>query len=220
MLVLLLGLGVWQVERLGWKLGILAQIDRAEAAPAISLPPADTAPEPFLKLRVQGRLDGAHSALFAAQVRDTPTGPQMGGQLIQPLLRDGAPPLLIDRGWVPASDTAIIAAPIDQPSGTVTIEGFVRVAEAPGWLSPKDDPGQRRFYALDPAAIGAALGLSQVAPFTLVAMGQPPAPRYPVPATALPRPPNNHLSYALTWFGLAAVLLAIFVLWSRKVLRP
>jgi surfeit locus 1 family protein len=30
---------------------------------------------------------------------------------------------------------------------------------------------------------------------------------------------NDHLGYALTWFGLAAVLAVIFVLWAWKELR-
>jgi surfeit locus 1 family protein len=49
-------------------------------------------------------------------------------------------------------------------------------------------------------------------------MGQPPPKGYPDPAQHLPRPPNNHLSYAITWYGLAAGLLLVFGLWTREVL--
>ena len=62
------------------------------------------------------------------------------------------------------------------------------------------------------------LGFGSVAPFILVAMGPAPPERYPDPARHLPRPPNNHLSYAITWYGLAIALVVIFVLWARKVL--
>ncbi len=218
MLVLLIGLGVWQVQRLAWKEGLLAQIDRAEASPAVPL--GEAPPGQFAKVRVTGRLDATRSVLYGAEVRSTEAGPQMGGQLLQPLDRPGQLPVLVDRGWVPSTQAALIAAPIDQPAGEVTIDGYARQPETPGWLSARDDAATDRFYTLNPAAIGSAMGLREVAPFVLVALGTPPPQGLPEPATALPRPPNNHLSYAVTWFGLAAILLAIFLIWSRKVLRP
>ena len=61
-------------------------------------------------------------------------------------------------------------------------------------------------------------GLHHVASFILVAMGPSPQERYPDPAHHLPRPLNNHLSYAITWYGLAVALVVIFVLWARKAL--
>ena len=76
-----------------------------------------------------------------------------------------------------------------------------------------------RFYALDPAAIGRTLGETDLAPFVLVAMGPPPTGGFPDPARAMPRPVNNHLTYALTWYGLAGVLVVIFGLYLRKAAR-
>jgi surfeit locus 1 family protein len=76
----------------------------------------------------------------------------------------------------------------------------------------------RRFFTLDPVAIGAAVGQPTVRPFVLVALATGPAiaGHWPEPAQHLPRPPNNHLSYAITWYGLAVALLAIFIVWARK----
>lgn len=210
MLVVLIGLGNWQVRRLAWKTGLLAEIDRAEALPAIPLPPD---PSPFAKVAVSGTLRGDLSVLYASEVHDTPTGPVMGAQLVTPLERPGADPILVDRGWIPGDS----AASVPTPSGPVTVTGFVHPAEQAGMLSAKDDVAGRHFYTLDPPVIGAALGLKQVAPFTLVVMGPPGG--VPEPAQHLPRPPNNHLSYAITWYGLAVTLLVIFSLYARKALR-
>jgi surfeit locus 1 family protein len=209
MLAVLIGLGNWQIRRLAWKEALLAEIDHAEASPALPLPPG--LPDQFMKIRVAGTWQPGF-ALYGADVRDTPTGPQMGGQLLQVLRRPDGPPVLIDRGWVPEDAAASWTA-----AGPAGIDGFVRQSERPGWLSATDDSGRRRFYTLDPAAIGAALGVERISPFTVVALG--PAGALPAPAQALPRPPNDHLSYALTWYGLALVLLAVFFVWSRKVLR-
>jgi surfeit locus 1 family protein len=210
MLVILLGLGTWQVRRLAWKEGILAQIAAAEAAPAVPLP---VHPSPFAKVAVTGHLDASRRALFGAEVRPTPQGLRMGSYLIEPLLRPGEPAVLVDLGWVP-TDPALPDLPA--PAGDVTVDGFVRAAETPGLFSAADNVPARHFYTLDPAAMGAALGLKDVAPFTLIALGAPPAGGYPVPATHLPRPPNNHLQYAITWYALAGVLVVVFLFWLRE----
>jgi len=98
MFLVLLALGTWQMHRLAWKEGILAQIAAGESAAAIPLPEA---PGPFVKVRVTGRFRPDLSALFGAEVRDFPSGPVMGAQLVAPLERDNGPPVLVDRGWVP-----------------------------------------------------------------------------------------------------------------------
>jgi surfeit locus 1 family protein len=211
MLAVLLGLGTWQVERLHWKQGLLAQIAHAEAAPAVPLP-AD--PDPFTKVRVTGRLRDDLSASYGAEVRDTPTGTQLGTHLIVPLERTDENAILVDRGWVPDRRPR----PLAQASGDVTVEGYVRPSDTPGLFSAQDNPPARQFFTLNAQAIGAALGLQRVAPYFLIAMGPPPAERYPDPAQHLPRPLNNHLSYAITWYGLAIALVVIFILWARKVL--
>ena len=203
MLLVLLGLGTWQVRRLHWKEGILARIAAAETAPPVPLP---AAPEPFQKVRVTGQFLPGLMASYGVEVRDTPNGPLMGRHLIAPLAAEGRV-ILIDRGWAPEADHP---AP---PTVPVTVTGYVRPPERPRVLGVADNPGRREFFTLDPAAIAASLGLSNVAPFTLVALGPPAGP--PVPAQHLPRPPNNHLSYALTWYGLAIVLVIVFIGWAR-----
>ncbi len=211
MLTILLGLGTWQVYRLQWKTGVLAQIAAAERAPAVPLRPN---PAPYTKVSVTGRFRYDLAARFGAEVRDTKSGPTMGAYQIVPLERDGAPPILVDRGWVADG------AKTDDPAGVVTVTGYARPTDHPHWFSPVDDLADRRFYTLDTGAIGLALGLPEPEPFALVALGHESGSSYPVPAQSLPRPPNNHLSYAVTWYGLAVALVVIFTVWIRKPSRP
>jgi surfeit locus 1 family protein len=84
-------------------------------------------------------------------------------------------------------------------------------------FSAADDPAARRFYTFDPAAIGAALGLPGTEPFALVALG--PGGALPDPDRRMPRPANNHLGYAITWYGLAAALAGVFAVWARRRLK-
>ncbi len=210
MLAILLGLGTWQVYRLQWKTRVLAQIAAAEQAPAAPLGPN---PAPYTKVEVAGRFRYDLVARFGAEVRDTKAGPTMGTYQIVPLEREGAPPILVDRGWVPDG------AKPDDPSGIVRVTGYVHPTEHPHWFSPVDDLADRRFYTLDTGAIGLSLGLPEPAPFTLIALGPETLSSYPIPAQHLPRPPNNHLSYAITWYGLAVALVVIFTVWVRKPFR-
>lgn len=213
MLAALLALGTWQLQRRAWKLGVLAQIERGEAAPPVPLP-AD--PQPYTKVFVEGRLREDLTALYGVEVRPTPSGPTLGARLLTPLERPGADPVIVDRGWVPTDPPRPIPAGPDP----VRVEGYVRAPEKPLTFGAKDDPLARRFYALDPAAVGEALGLRRVAPFALVALGTAPPGTYPEPARGLPRPSNNHLMYAFTWFGIAGALVFVFALYCRKVFRP
>jgi len=204
-LAILISLGMWQLQRRAWKHRLLADIARAEQAPAV---PLAGIPPRFTKVVVRGVWRPA-VALYGVDVRQGADGSErMGAQRLQILARDGEAPLLVDEGWVPTEGA--MPAPA---TGTASVEGYVRAPDRVGLLSAEDDLAGRHFYTLDPSAISIALGAHDAAPFTLVAMGHA-APGGPVPAESLPRPPDNHLQYAFTWFGLAAALVGVFAAWA------
>ncbi len=215
-LALLLALGIWQLQRLAWKSALLADLAAAQAAPPV---PADR-PVAYAHITATGRFRHDLEALLGVEVR----GPVLGARLITPLERDGAPPLLVERGWVPADRAGVL-----RPEGSVTVTGYARPAERAVLFAARDSPAERRFYTFDPGAIGAALGLTP-APFglTVVApgparaeggLGSAPAPHrgaVPDPQRGFPAPRNPHLGYAITWLGLAAAWVVIFALWARR----
>ena len=116
--------------------------------------------------------------------------------------------MLVDLGWAAGAGAS---AASDRPG---VDPGYVREPSDPGWFTPADDPAARQFYALDPARIGTALGLPGSRPSPSWRLG--PAGRAADPAQHLPRPPNDHLQYALTWYGLAAILAFMFRCLCRK----
>jgi surfeit locus 1 family protein len=196
----LLGLGTWQVQRLRWKEGVLARIEASERGPVLELS-AD--PPLYQRVSVTGRFRFDQAVAYGIEGRDMPRGQALGHFQVVPLERAGAPAVLVNRGWVPEG-----AATVD-PAGEVSVTGFVRPATPAGWFSPADSVSERRFFTLDAGAMAGALGLGAVLPFSVTALGEATPGVYPAPAVSLPRPSNNHLSYAVTWYSLAVVLLVI-----------
>ncbi len=207
MLGVLLFLGTWQISRRAWKQEVLAAIAAAEQRPLVPLP---ATPPVLARVRAEGQF-APGIALYGAEVRSVAGVPTGGARLLGILLREGAPPVLVDRGWIPVPTPNIAAGP-------ATIDGYIRLPDQPGTFTPADDLPGRRFYTLAPATIGRALGFADLAPFVLVALGPPPAAGYPEPAASMPRPANNHLTYALTWYGLAGILVVIFAVYLRATL--
>jgi len=211
--LILLGLGTWQVYRLRWKEGILAEIAAAEHSPPV---PLTEQPPAFGKVSVTGRFRFDRTIRLGVEVRETPRGSVMGYHQLVPLERDGAPALLVDRGWVPDAT----AATVDDPEGPVTVTGFIHPSGKGSWFTPADDIAQRQVFALNPPVIAQEMGLGPVEPFSLTVLGPAKDGQFPQPATDFPRPPNNHLSYAITWYALAGVLVVIFVLRVRSKAAP
>ena len=123
--------------------------------------------------------------------------------------------ILVNRGFVPESRLGEIRP----ATGAATVTGFLRAAETRGSFTPDDLPANREFYTRDPAAIATSLGISAAAPFYLEAERQGDGLTPPAGVDAkelIARIPDNHLSYALTWFGLAATLIGVFAAFALQ----
>ena len=222
-------LGGWQLMRMDEKRAfidrLLVQAAGAPAAmPALatwrSLDPA------VLDLtRVQAR--GVFIATGFAGVRTTiasggPGTRQLSGfgrWIFQGFRLEDGGLILVNRGFVPESRFGQISP----ATGPATITGYLRAAEARGSFTPADLPAQREFYTRDPAAIAASLGVGPAAAFYLEAerIGDGLTPPAGVDATELiARIPDNHLPYALTWFGLALTLIGVFGAWAWQGRKP
>jgi surfeit locus 1 family protein len=210
----LLGLGTWQVQRLVWKTDLITHAEAGLAAPPVALPAAgsDLAALDFRHVTARGAY--LHDAAFAFGL--SASGGAPGGRLITPLRLDDGRVVLVDRGWLPEALLPPNVSEGLRPSGQVTIEGVARWRGGGlgrGWMVPADQPGRRRWFGWDIPAMERALGMPLL-PVVLVLessegpAGLPQAQRVAVDFR------NNHLGYALTWYGLAVALLVIFVLSS------
>lgn len=213
----LIGLGVWQLERLAWKDAIVARIEaRTRAAPQPLPPPAlwDTLkPDDYEYRRVtaKGRFDNKDEAYILRASGDGPVY-----HVLTPLALDGGGTVLVDRGSVPAERRDPATRRDGQPAGLVAVTGLMRPPEARNAFTPPDEPRRDRFYTRDPVAIASHFALADTAPFVIDADATPNPGGWPKGGDTIVDVPNNHFSYALTWFGLALGLFTVFVSYAWK----
>jgi surfeit locus 1 family protein len=222
---LLSGLGVWQLQRLAWKEAVLAQIStRRDAAPVPPPPQGEWArldPDQYDYRRVilRGTFDHAkESPLFRASATGA-AGDGPGYEILTPLrLADGGM-VIINRGFVPAELKEPAQRAAGQIAGQVTITGLMRRPETRNSFTPADEPDENLWFTRDPAALAAHWDLRDVAPFSIDADATPNPGGWPKGAATVMKIPNNHLSYALTWFALAGTLAAVTVVFVAKLER-
>jgi surfeit locus 1 family protein len=212
-LAVLLGLGTWQVERLQWKRVLIAERQAHLAAPPQTLPAASDAwaEWEFRPAVVEGVFRHDLEQLFGVAAIDG----RVGHHVVTPLVRPDGTAVLVDRGWVPADRAHPAARREGQGPGPGRISGIARYRgdDRPGWFTPDNQPDQRLWYWYDLAALEDALGL-ELLPLVIEADATPNPGGLPVGGQTRIELTDNHLQYAITWYGLAAGLLAIWIGWG------
>ncbi len=215
-------LGSWQVQRLGWKRDLIARVEqrlRAEPVPApgpAAWPTLERTADEYRRVLVRGRF--AHELETRVQA-STELG--TGYWVLTPLRSEEGFWLLVNRGFVPLDKRARDSRG-DEPQGLQEVPGLLRLTEPGGSLLQHNDPAAGRWYSRDVQAIATARGLGAaahpgpVAPYFIdaAAVAGAATEAWPRPGLTVVRFTNNHLSYAFTWFVLAAMVAgaAVYVL--------
>lgn len=131
--------------------------------------------------------------------------------------------ILVNRGFVSPERRNPATRQAGNPAGNVEVTGLLRMSEPDGFLR-RNDPAAGRWYSRDVAAIAAARGLTDVAPFFIDADAAPNAGGWPIGGLTVVAFRNEHLVYALTWFALALMAAATVVVvgrdeWRRRQTR-
>jgi surfeit locus 1 family protein len=223
-LAVLMGLGVWQLERLQWKEGLIAEIEaRSTGAPitlAEALAIARQGRDPnYYRVRVEGRFrHDKERYLFAQSLADgTP-----GWHVITPLETTGGDMVLVDRGFVPDVLKEASSRASSQVEGVVTVTGIVRSPEIQGSFVPDNEREANRWFWRDLGAMARSMfpeGTVEMAPFFLDAEKSDVPGGWPEGGQTRLELPNNHLQYAITWFLLALCLLVIYAVYVRGLYR-
>ena len=215
-LAVLLSLGTWQVERKAWKETLIATLTERLSAEPVELPPAfewsrltpENAEFRRVKLRADFRSDGALAFTSGSALRDDVKAPGYfvfaGGRL------PGGQHVVVNRGYV--KDRTYPAA-----AGPHEIVGALRWPEASSRFVADHDASTDVWYVRDHRLMARVRGWGDVAPFYVEQEAPVPPGGVPHPARLRVNLPNHHLQYALTWYGLALMLVVVFAAW---VLHP
>jgi surfeit locus 1 family protein len=212
-------LGTWQIYRLERKLDLISSINqRIHAAPS-PLPTTDKWPTidsraEYLRVTEKGHFLHQYEALVYAS---TILGP--GYWVLTPMRRADGFIVYINRGFVPLDRKNAATRATGQNADNVTVTGLLRINEPGGTLLRSNVPAEGRWYSRDVIAMAGKDGLSNVAPFFIDADAQPNPGGLPVGGLTEVHFPNNHLSYALTWYGMAALSLVGGYLLIRSEMR-
>ncbi|HWV97414.1 MAG TPA: SURF1 family cytochrome oxidase biogenesis protein [Xanthobacteraceae bacterium] len=219
---LLIGLGVWQLQRRVEKHALITMLDERLAAAPVPLPAMSAWPklspvrDEFRRVTLSASFEtrpDAHVFSSGSAVRSDITSP--GVWVFAPARVEGAGVVVINRGFVPEGQLARMSA---SPGGVVALTGYLRFPETPGLWTPQADVAKRLWFIRDPQAMAQALNWGEIAPFYIDLEA-------PVPTGGLPKPgpltvhlKDDHLQYAITWFGLAAAVAIAFLAWLRRAL--
>lgn len=213
--VLFTALGIWQVQRLAWKRGLIARVEARIHAPPVPAPARsqwagfDAHAAEYRRVQAHGLFLHDRETLVDAL---TELGP--GAWVLTPLrTADGV--VLVNRGFVPPERRDAGARAAGQVPGEVMVTGLLRRSEPDGRILRPNEPAADRWFSRDVAAIARVRGLEQVAPFFIDADAASSPPGGPVGGLTVVRFRNAHLTYALTWFALAALCVGGMVILLR-----
>lgn len=201
-----LSLGTWQVQRLYWKLDLISRVEARVGAPSEPAPTqsdwggVNREKDEYRRVTATGTFAHDKTALVQAV---TELG--AGFWVLTPLRRDDGSTVLINRGFVPADRRDVAARAEGEIAGTSTVTGLLRITEPGGAFLRSNDPARDRWFSRDVAAIAAAKGLHDVAPYFIDADATPNRGGLPIGGLTIVRFRNSHLVYALTWFALATM---------------
>jgi surfeit locus 1 family protein len=219
-------LGLWQVQRLAEKDALIAEVDRQLTQPPYEIPSVDQWPlidvetYAYHLLTLSGRYLNDKAVLVFTNVSPAKgrfNGP--GYWVMTPFEAITGGTIFVNRGFIPqpSADT-FLKAP--GPDGAQTVTGIALRAEAAGAFTPGPDTANRIEWVRDPVRLAAMAGISGpvFGLFVDAPAGEPGA--LPQGGETVIEFPNNHLGYALTWFGFALITPLLLGFWVFRQFRP
>ena len=202
---ILISLGVWQMQRLAWKEGVLAEIAARIADAPVALPATvDPVADRYMPVTATGRFTGEHADILVSRKQIG-----AGVRVVEVFETADGRRVLVDRGFLTDDDRAK-----PRESGSATVEGNLHWPEETDGFTPPPDPKTGLWFARDVAALSAALETEAT---FIVARRQTGGGIEPMPVDSSTIP-NDHMNYAITWFSLAAVWLGMtaYLLWRIR----
>lgn len=218
MLAAFLALGVWQLQRKAWKEALIGALEARLAAAPVDLPARERwgslAPDAdeFRRVKFTATfVPGEEALVYTSGSAFRPDISGVGYWVFAPARLAAGGTIVVNRGFVPEGRQNSASRRETPPSGEMV--GVLRWPEVPGRFAPKDDAAHNLWFVRDHLAIARARGWGDVAPFFVELESPQPPGGLPQAGPLKVKLRNEHLQYAITWFGLAAVVVVMFAVW-------
>jgi len=225
-LIVLIGLGTWQLVRLAEKEQQTAQIEASLTVTPVPLPsqtewatlkPADY---DYRRVSLTGTFQHDKEALAFGFISVGMRGDTREGFFaLTPFVLEDGSTVIVNRGFVPQELRAQSSRAQGLIQGAITLTGLMRVPEKKGTFTPEDEPAKNIFFTIDPLSIARARQIEQVAPFIVDADKSQVPGQWPEGGHTIVALANNHLQYAITWFALAFGLMGVFFVFANNRLK-
>ncbi len=212
-IIVLVGLGTWQIHRLARKERLIEAIEANRAAPVLEMIPADARPGDlvFRRVHLSGRFLHDKEMYLTGRTHKG----VVGLHVVTPLVLADGRTVLVDRGWVPPDRAEPRLRQEGVSQEPAEVEGMIRAVSERGPFTPDNRPDQNLWFTIDVPAMAAFTGIELLP--SVVEAGPAANPGgYPVGQDRPIEVPNDHLQYALTWYALAVALAVIYVIFLRR----
>lgn len=209
MLACLITLGFWQLHRLEWKLGLIEQIETRAFMEPVSLPMETSNLDDleYQSVTLKGRFDNNQEmTLYSVGPNGRP-----GYDLYTPFHMEDGNTIIVNRGWVPQALKNQSERPETLDGSALDINGLLRKPGRKLWYGPENEPENNNWYYGNLQMMAEAQGIKDIYPMYLYASKEEEDNGFPIAGRTEFNIVNNHLDYVLTWFGLAIVLIIIYL---------
>ena len=218
-LLFLVGLGSWQLQRLQWKNDLITSFESRAAAEVIAVPAADAGLDDveFRRLSLDGVFQHDKEVFLTGRTYEG----NAGFHVVTPFKLDDERIILINRGWVSEDYREPAKRAFSQTTGTLAVAGILRRPGVKGYFVPENEPDNGFWFTLVPSQINQHLDLGAVAidQFYADAVRTSDVVTLPIAAKTKLNLRNAHLSYALTWYGIALALIGVYVSFHHQAGR-
>lgn len=208
---LMLWLGNWQVQRLQWKNELITAVNSRAYGTPVSIPSGEITADDHQYLRV--KVAGTFQHQAARRVKAV-TELGLGNWLLVPLKANTGETIWINRGYIPPG---VSETQIQKPEEEVFIAGLLRLSEPNGTLLETNDPANDRWVSRDIEALAKASRIRSATSFFIDAEHYGAAENWPRGGLTKVTFKNNHLSYAITWYFMAAMFLVAMIYVIREI---
>ena len=209
--LVLISLGSWQLQRLQWKNDIISNFEARSAAEAIAIPEANAELDvlEFSSLALEGEYLHDKETFLTGRTYEG----NAGFHVVTPFLLDDGRTILINRGWVSEDYRDPAKRAFSQIDGKTSVAGILRRPGVRGYFVPENEPENGFWFTLVPSQINQHLDLGDAAieQFYADAVRTSDVVTLPIAAKTKLNLRNAHLSYAMTWYGIAIALVGVYL---------